>query len=190
MIDEALLLERALTLFVRRGIKRTSLETVAEEAGTTRGTLYRRFSDKETLLREALLHAVRRFEEDLRVIVPPSDGGLEGFLEGFARLYAEGPVGTLGRLRDELARLYPAVHRELLEMQQSVGREHFRRLIEAAGKTHKVRSDADPELLSAVFETLLKHMPENPSLKLTGADPGELFSRTARLLFFGIFEKT
>ena len=62
MIDDDLLLERALPLFLRYGIKRTSLEALAAEAGTTRVTVYRRFSDKETLLRHmpeepALQHA-------------------------------------------------------------------------------------------------------------------------------------
>jgi AcrR family transcriptional regulator len=193
MIEDAHILERALALFTRYGIRRTSLEAVAEAAGTTRVTLYRRFSDKETLLNASLLYAVRRFEEDLRDIVPPDGDGrrgrLEDSLEDFARVFAEGPVGTVGNLRNELARVYPEIYREILEAQQSVGRGFFRRIVDAAGEIYRVRSDADPELLYAVFETLLRHMPESTAFRNTDSDPGELFSRTARLLLFGIFEK-
>lgn len=186
MIDDAVVLERSLELFVRHGIKRTSLERIAATAGTTRVTLYRRFSDKKTLVREALLHAVCRFDEELGGLAVPGDEGLEGCLEGFARLYSEGLVGTLGGLREELARLYPSLFREVLEAQHAAGRDFFRRLVDAAGKTYHLRSEADPELLSAVFETLLRHMPEDPSLQREKREPGELFARTARLLLFGI----
>lgn len=58
---DAAILGAALDLLLERGAARTSIEQVAQRAGVTRATVYRRFADKTALLVEAIeaLHADR-----------------------------------------------------------------------------------------------------------------------------------
>src|SRR4051794_16119653 len=48
------LLQAALDVFSRHGYRATRLEAVAEEAGVSKGTIYRYFRNKEDLLERAL----------------------------------------------------------------------------------------------------------------------------------------
>ena len=54
------LLQAALSLFSRMGYRGTPLELVAEEAGVSKGTIYRYFQNKEDLLEKALEIRVRQ----------------------------------------------------------------------------------------------------------------------------------
>lgn len=58
------ILDAAELLFFERGVAKTSLEQIAEEAGVTRGAIYWHFSDKVDLFR-ALHERVRLPQEDI-----------------------------------------------------------------------------------------------------------------------------
>ncbi|MER7504258.1 TetR/AcrR family transcriptional regulator [Nonomuraea pusilla] len=51
---DAAILSAALDLLIERGAGHTSIEQVAQQAGVTRATVYRRFPDKTTLLIQAI----------------------------------------------------------------------------------------------------------------------------------------
>src|SRR4030042_1864255 len=53
-------------LLAARGIRRVSMDDVAEAAGVTRVTVYRYFGDRESLVRAAFLHLA----ESLEALVP------------------------------------------------------------------------------------------------------------------------
>ena len=75
------LLDAAEQLFLQRGVSRTSLNDIAQAAGTTRGAIYWHFKDKADLfnammqrvtlpMEEALQHLLRRINsEDLDLVV-------------------------------------------------------------------------------------------------------------------------
>ncbi len=52
------LLNAAVTLFLRKGVSRTTLDEIAREAGVTRGAVYHHFENKSALVKE-LLESVR-----------------------------------------------------------------------------------------------------------------------------------
>lgn len=64
------ILRGARDCFVRLGITRTSMQDVARAAGVSRGTVYRYFADRETLVREFADWQNRRFrrEADARLL--------------------------------------------------------------------------------------------------------------------------
>jgi AcrR family transcriptional regulator len=54
------LLDSAVTVFARRGFHGASLDEIAENAGYTRGAIYKHFADKEELLHEACVRLNER----------------------------------------------------------------------------------------------------------------------------------
>src|SRR3989304_524825 len=56
------ILQAALDLFLQQGIRKTSIDDVADRAGVTRVTVYRHFSDREQLIGEAFLEINAAFD--------------------------------------------------------------------------------------------------------------------------------
>src|SRR4051794_30798958 len=76
----------AARLVARDGIDCVSMDDVAAEAGVGKGTLYRRFGDRSSLVRALLEEHGRRFQEELIRGLPPLGPGAPAV----ARLHAFG----------------------------------------------------------------------------------------------------
>ncbi|MQA95413.1 MAG: TetR family transcriptional regulator [Streptosporangiales bacterium] len=81
--------EAALSLFLRNGYGKTSMDQIAADAGVSKQTVYKQFSDKETL-----------FQEIARGVTANSDHIL-----GELATVVDTPVGTTEDLRKVLQRL-------------------------------------------------------------------------------------
>lgn len=62
-------------LFAKRGVENVSMEEVAAEAGVGKGTLFRRFGDRATLVYAVLDEYERRFQEQILRGDPPVGPG-------------------------------------------------------------------------------------------------------------------
>lgn len=101
---DAAILEAALDLLIERGIGDTSIEQVAQRAGVTRATIYRRFPDKIQLL-IAAIHSGYGLPAELPEFSEPVD--VEEMLSTWARALST-PDG--GRGRRLLRRLMTSLH--------------------------------------------------------------------------------
>ena len=63
---EESILDAANRCVARFGIRRTTVEDVAREAGVSRGSVYRYFKDKEAIVRAVVLRNMGAFFDDLR----------------------------------------------------------------------------------------------------------------------------
>ncbi len=77
------ILDAGLELFIEFGLRRTTMEDVANRAGVGRATAYRRFGDKDQLIHAVILREAKReldlIEQELNAI----EGGLNKLLESF-----------------------------------------------------------------------------------------------------------
>lgn len=78
------IIEAALSLFTEQGVRKTSIDDIAERAGIGRATVYRKFKDKEELIQAAVLQEIIRnlelVETHVNEFVSPVDALLEGFV--------------------------------------------------------------------------------------------------------------
>jgi AcrR family transcriptional regulator len=88
-------LETAAELFAARGVEGVAMDDIARAAGVGKGTLFRRFGDRQGLLRALLDEAERRLQEDVLRGPPPLGPGappaerLLAFLHGLVELVEE-----------------------------------------------------------------------------------------------------
>ncbi len=82
------ILEAAERLFARRGVEAVSLDQIAEAAGVGKGTLFRRFGDRNGLVRALLSEREAAFQESLIRGAPPLGPGAPAR----ERLLAFGPA--------------------------------------------------------------------------------------------------
>lgn len=93
------LLEAALEAFAHHGFHATRLETVAEAAGVSKGTVYTYFENKEDLLRKALEHRLEVSLAGAEAQLGNSRGSAEEKLRLFLeRLWAKALTENWGRV--------------------------------------------------------------------------------------------
>ena len=110
-------LEAAAALFGEHGVDGISMDAVARAAGVGKGTLFRRFGDRQGLLVALLDEAERRLQDDLLHGPPPLGPGapaearLLAFLEAYvALLEARGDIVRASERSSPGARLRTAAY--------------------------------------------------------------------------------
>lgn len=90
-------LDAASRLFRDRGVGATGVDLVAQEAGTTKRTLYQRFGSKDALVAAYLQQRAHRWQHELlTALAPLADGDRAGAVDAVyaqARRWVQGPRG-------------------------------------------------------------------------------------------------
>lgn len=143
------LLDAALEEFSAYGLRRTSMENVAERAGLARSTLYRRFSNKRELaravaMRQSRAHLVElvRAVEGLPTV---EDRLVEAFVRGISRARTDGLLHRLLQAEPETVLPYFTTHSDIaLDLGRNFLAEQLRR---SPGPPIKGDPDATAELI-------------------------------------------
>ena len=113
----ARLLDAALAEFSAYGLRRTSMENVAERAGLARSTLYRRFSNKRELARAVALRQSRAYLVELvravEGLATVEDRLVEAFVRGITRARTEGLLLRLLEAEPETVLPYFTTHSDI-----------------------------------------------------------------------------
>lgn len=176
----------ALELFSERGIARTCLSEVGYRAGVTRVTVYRHFSNKREVVREAFLRIEQVFEKALQDLERSSreDGEktLNQIEEGLSTL----PRGDAFARMDELKRLYPDIYKAIQEVRATTLDGLFEHLFGTGKRKGRLRFGLNRSLVQAVFWESTINLFENQRLKHIGLSDVELFRAIKELFLYGI----
>jgi AcrR family transcriptional regulator len=138
------ILDATLELLADRGFHATTMDAIAERAGVGKNTIYRRWSTKDDLFIDALLH----FTADLELRAGPAEdvyGRLLEYSRSVMRFYAD-PLasrlipGLLGELQRDPAFADAYAKRVVAPLRQPIVT-----LLELARERGELRADADPE---------------------------------------------
>src|SRR6266496_253786 len=105
----------ALGLFLKQGIKRTSVDDIAHAAGLTRVTLYRYFPRREQLVQAAFQHVFTPLQQARDWVERDPKADIDPVLDTIAQELAQLPRGDLSSCLAELRRVYPSVYGVLFE---------------------------------------------------------------------------
>lgn len=139
------LLDAAIERLAQTGPDAT-FETIARDAGLTKGALYHHFGSKQGLVEEVYKEAVRRHAE--RVVTASSDGSgrerLRGLIGATARLYGSGTpfYRLLLRLHVEAGASRPHLA-PIARRVQRRQRDYMTALVAAGQADGSIRSDVD-----------------------------------------------
>jgi AcrR family transcriptional regulator len=126
------ILDAAQNLFLRYGVKRTSLDDVVREAGIAKGTLYLYFASKDALfaaIAERLCAEVLRKAEEAIAssssLTPRVVGCLDAYIGSMHRLTAQSPhIAELTESKEALAAaIYGAFDRKIRDLLRKVLRD-------------------------------------------------------------------
>jgi AcrR family transcriptional regulator len=153
--------DHALRLFLEQGYEATSMDAIAEAAGTTKASVYARFASKDALFQNVLTWAVARPDWPKPEPPPPVFDDLDGALRAIARAALERALDPdmvqLGRIAVAQAARFP-------DVAGKVGELSWPRLQLVAGllRHHAAMGTIDapePVLLAEHFVALVAGIP-------------------------------
>ncbi|MBA4385408.1 MAG: hypothetical protein C0410_11780 [Anaerolinea sp.] len=178
----------AYTLFLRHGIKKTSLEEVANAAGITRVTVYHYFTDKQHLVHEtfSIIPGV------LNNILAGMDQGeltdIDACVEEIASQLSSLAQGDLPTLLNELKTLYPDLFYQFDEARRKAINEIFNSLITQSKEQGKLRAQLNQKIIRAYFYTIVVNILFDPGLQDQGLSASEVFHNVSKIFLHGILE--
>ena len=188
------LLAAAASVFARSGFHATSLESVADEAGFSRGAVYYNFADKEELFLELLDRRCAERAQDLREVFASTTGDDVEATSRQAQLAADHALDAM--TGDPQWR---ALYLEFLAhaaRDVAFRRRFSKRSTEMRGALEEVVTDRtrpvvgaldmEPEQLAVVIDALGTGLWAHHMLHGARAVPPDLFSKALALLLDGI----
>lgn len=176
----------ALDLFLQQGIRKTSVDDVAERAGVTRVTVYRHFADRQQLIEAAFLlvnEALSGISDALT-----EEDGLDAFLARMGIELTSVPSGFISGLA-ELETLHPEIHAELRQRRVALLRSIFDELYMRAEREDRLRPGLDKEVVEALFWEVVMTLPESPRLASLGMTTDEIYATLSKLLLHGLLQE-
>lgn len=176
----------ALDLFLQQGIRKTSVDDVADRAGVTRVTVYRHFSDRQQLIGEAFLQVNAAFDRVRGAL--EQEQNLDGYLARMAAELASVPLGFMSGMA-ELETLHPKIHADLRKGRRKLLRAIFDQLYARAKSEGRLRSGLDKDVVEALFWEVVMTLPESSALSSRGLTPAEIYETLSGLLLYGLLKE-
>ena len=167
------LLVAAARRFVAEGLRRTTMEDIAREAGAGKATLYRHFANKDAVIDALLEREARRFERVLEQAAagePDAAGRIEATFVAAVAFLVGHPVLTRGR-DEEPGLLLPRITADGGPL-VARGLERFGQLIAEGVASGELRA-VDPRAAAEVVVRLVLSYFSLPPMYVRVDDPDE-----------------
>jgi AcrR family transcriptional regulator len=129
------ILDATLAILARDGYARLSIDAVAQDAGTTRPTIYRRFADKETLAVASIKHLRGVMERPLSGNLEADfRTELEAFRDRVSQPFAVAMVGTVLAEENANPRLLELYRERIVKAR----RERLRKILDLAVESGEI----------------------------------------------------
>jgi AcrR family transcriptional regulator len=178
--------DEALLLILEQGIRGTTVEEVARQAGVSRMTVYRHFPDKPAVVRAAFLRVAGLFQSARADIQREAAAGVEPALDRVFRYFSIMPRGPVLVRLDELKQLYPEVYREYREMRSEALNGIFDALRDAITARGLLRPGLREEVVRAMFLEAAVNILDSPAVKELDAPPEEIYATIRTVLLHGV----
>lgn len=182
------ILDIALELLLEQGIRKTSMDEVAERAGVTRVTIYRHFRDKQELVRAVFMRIAEGIELVNEAYADGRAHDVGAYLQDLGRYFGSLPRGDLGARTEELSRVYPEVWDEFSRRREAAIHKTFGLILEIADSRGMVRDDLHRRVVEAYFQAAVVGVIEHPALMSLNLSLGEVYSTATSIFMHGILK--
>ncbi|MFA5079524.1 MAG: TetR/AcrR family transcriptional regulator [Dehalococcoidia bacterium] len=184
---EEKIVEAALYVILAHGIKKTTIEDVAERCGLTRATVYRYFKDKRRLVRASILHMVSVLNEALASMDKHRYYDTEKSATLIKEAVSSMPKGDISARIMELKQLYPDIFAEYQLARLASIRGIYRRVFNAAKRDGLITpSETDWNLVQTILSEATLYVAESPLVLSHGKSVGHIYSAVLDIMLYGI----
>ena len=179
----------ALQLFLSQGIQKTTMDQIAQQAGLTRITAYRHFTDKNTLIRAAILHTLLPFQKALAAIEHEHSLTIDTALDIIGHGLAALPQGDFPTCLIELKTLYPNIAQEFHTTRLNLVQKIFTHLFNLARQQEHLRPGIQQEIAEVLFMEIAKNALDHPRLQSLDLTSPQIFNSIKNIFLFGILKE-
>ena len=179
------IIDNAMQMFVRQGIKAVRMDDIAQELGVSKRTLYEMFGDKEELLYLCLKRHMTIVNEAVAEKARTAGNLLESILIGFFEItqYSE----TNNRIAGNLRKFYPEVHERLHRELGTAGTERFKNAIKRCVEEGLLDAKANIDLaITMLYYMAAGIVARKDVIMPEGVSVREAFISVVLLFFRGI----
>lgn len=161
-------------LLVARGVRRVSMDDVAQGAGITRVTVYRHYGDRESLVRAAFLHLADSLDAVVADLAGEAHPDVDAFLARIGEVITALPAGLQAAMAD-LQRAYPAVYTEVQERERRAIGALFDLLYSSAEAQGRIRPGLRRPVVEILFWEVVTGFLDYDALQDQGLSPAEVY---------------
>jgi len=176
------------TLFGKYGIRSMTMDSLAEEMGISKRTIYERFKDKDTLLMEVIRYYKDKTAEEADKLIDQSDNAIEALFR-----IIKMTIGQMTRMSPAFFNDFRKYHQKVFKQFSEPGEirdfSMTRKLIETGIDQEVFRDDINIELTNRTLHTLFDLFGHDSSLVDEGYDRKEMFDHIIIPFFRGISTK-
>jgi AcrR family transcriptional regulator len=187
-VKDRILIEAG-TLFGKYGIKSMTMDALAEELGISKRTIYERFKDKDTLLREVILYYKTRAQEQANQLIDQSENAIEALFR-IIKMNVEQMARMSPAFIHDIKKYHQSVFKELDEPGEFHDLSVTRRLLETGIRQGVFRDDFDIAIVNRTLHLLFDQFGPQSRLVEAGFDRRDMFDSIVIPFFRGISTKT
>ena len=179
------ILAAARDLLVARGVRRVSMDEVADAAGVTRMTVYRYFGDREALVRAAFLQLAEALEAVIADLGGEAQPDVDAFLERIGAVVMALPTGLQAAMGD-LEKAHPEAYAEVRGRERRAIGALFDLLYSGAEAQGRIRPGLKRPVVEMLFWEVVTGFFDYPDLQAQGVSPAEVFRTIVDVLLNGM----
>ena len=183
-ITERIIMEAG-QLFGRYGIRSITMDSLAEEMGISKRTIYENFKDKDTLLLQVITYFKERQMEQVEQYFRESENSIEAFFKVMNSM-----INNMKQVNPLFFQDMKKYHPQIFSRLQDHGdiRDHSitRRMFQSGMEQGIIRNDLNMEILNITLHELFNLFSPDSSLTIQGFHRGELFDNIIMPYLLGI----
>lgn len=186
-VRDRILIESGL-LFGKYGIRSMTMDSLAEELGISKRTIYEHFKDKDTLLMEVIRYYKNQTQQEAIQLIDQSDNAIEALFR-----IIKMTVGQMMRMSPsffhDFKKYHQKVFKDLAEPGELRDFSMTRKLLETGMKQEIFRDDLDIEIVNYTLHTLFDLFGHDSRMIDAGFDRRDMFEHVLIPFFRGISTK-
>jgi AcrR family transcriptional regulator len=175
-------------LFGKYGIRSMTMDSLAEEMGISKRTIYERFKDKDTLLTEVIKYYKAQASEEAHRLIEQSDNAIEALFR-IIRMTVEQMQRMSPAFLHDFKKYHQKVFKALSEPGEIRDYKMTRRLLETGMEQGVFRDDLNIEIVNRTLHTLFDLFGHNSTMIDAGYDRRDMFNHILVPFFRGISTK-
>ena len=161
------------------------MDSLAEEMGISKRTIYERFKDKDTLLLEVIKYYKERTAEEAHRLIEQSDNAIEALFR-IMKMTIDQMMHMSPSFFNDFKKYHPKVFKEIQEPGNIRDFSVTAKLIETGVKQEVFRSDVNIAIFNRALHALFDLFKQDSTLVNAGYDRKDMFDHIIIPFFRGI----
>ena len=183
-VRERILVESG-QLFGKYGIRSMTMDSLAEEMGISKRTIYERFKDKDTLLLEVIKYYKHKTAEEAHRLIEQSDNAIEALFR-IMKMTIDQMMHMSPSFFNDFKKYHPKVFKEIQQPGNIRDFSVTGKLIETGVSQEVFRNDINIGIVNQALHALFDLFKQDSTLVNAGYDRKDMFDHIIIPFFRGI----